>query len=286
MLVSINKDTYAPNGAFLQKGRGPNEVMDYVLLYGNAIRSVNGQAVLGYLDARKDWQEVDLLGSLANGRSVHVNTVEVPQDFKTPGPLACLGDGRFLGLTLVDNMSRYERSVQGGGQDKLITAAMAQLNNAHVNSEQSPFAYYLVGTIPGYNPEKRRVVEASGMLNTIHIYDLEGGFARTLYVGDHPEDLTEKEREMLTDYSLDMMRATCLQVYREFFSVLWYGGQLFMFDWEGKLLQAIRLEGIPAFEFDFDFEGGRLFTLDNETGALWCFDLSSYGPLFTSGHRF
>lgn len=230
---------------------------------------------MGYRDATGQWVFVDLFKSLFEGNPQILGVESVPNDFQNVFQKVYLGSGRFLGENLVDNQTRYERSIQGGTTEKEINPAMAQLNLAKVVSSEAGMAFDLLGTIIGYNANLERVVEASTYLNTIHLYDVDGHFSKTLYYDDRPENLEEKLKEYeQTRDPREMFRATCVRSYPDYFAVMNYDHSLYLFDWTGNPLYKVKFE-VPTPMFDLDLEKGLLYTLDFETEAVWCFDLSS-----------
>ena len=274
-LAAVNKNTIEDRGAFIRRGRAPGEVTDLIPLGAVSLERQDGVCRMGYRDATGQWVFVDLFASFAAGNPQILGTEAVPTDFQQVFEKEYLGFGRFLGENLVDRQTRYERSIQGGGLGKEITPAMERLNRASVVSENSGLLFNVLGTVFGYNPEIGRMVEASTILNTIHLYDIEGSFARTLYLGERPEDLDARISEyQQADDLRKLFRATCVRTFPGFFAVMNHDASLNLFNWSGKLLQAVRLE-VPAQQFDLDLDGGGLYTLDYQTETVWRFDITS-----------
>lgn len=274
-LAAVDKNKYEARGAFLRRGRASGEVTD-LIAFGNVSLNRDGDAWrMGYRDATNQWVFVDLLQSLSEGNPHILERVAVPKDFQNVFQKVYIGSGRFLGENLVDGRTRYERSIQGGEAEKEINPAMERLNQAKVESEKSGNAFDLLGTVMGYNPKLGRMVEASTYMNTIHLYDVEGSFSKTLYLGDRPDNLIEKLEEYEhTRDPREMFRATCVRVYPEYFAVMYYDHTLYLFDWTGKPLCEMSFD-VPTPLFDLDLERSCLYTLDFETEAVWRFDLSS-----------
>ena len=273
-VAAVQKETLEPRGAFIRTGRAFGEVSDLVPLGEVSTVRTDGDYRMGYRDAGGKWVIVALLRSLSEGSPQVCQTVSLPEDFRNVFQKVYLGSGQFLGENLNGRQSAYERSIRGEGPEKKITPAMETLNMAEVDPDRAVMAFNLLGTVFGYEPQRKRVVEASTCMNTIHLYDVDGDFARTLYLGERPDDLDAVQQAYAETGDISaLFKASCVRAYPDFFAVMYYDGVLLFFDWSGKLLRAFRLE-VPAARFDIDLADGHLYALDNAAESVWCFDIS------------
>ena len=122
-------------------------------------------------------------------------------------------------------------------------------------------------------------------LNTIHLYDVDGPFSRSLSF-----DRKLSDTEVLEQNGVMKMKKInyCLMVYRDFFAVLHEdSGNKFvcLFDWDGKPLARIQVD--PEIEyFDIDVKDGLLFGFCNEDETLRIYDIKQLGSLVYLQGRF
>lgn len=284
-VMSVDKSSGEKTGGFLNRGRGPGEVLYAEYFMSRPLRVKDEREQLGYQDSYQLWQWADLEESLIKGSPEIVETQRIPEDFKTVFPKTSLEDGLFWGIRLKDMAIGYERSLQNDSGSKEIPQNLSLLNKAAIQTEQDGVLVNVLSVLYGYNRWCGRMVEASLYLNTIHIYDLDGAFAKTICLGRRLTNyLSVEKRFKALGYSEETF--LILKMYKDFFAVLQGDGKsVCLFDMNGEFLQVFHLP-YKATTFDFDVFTGLLYTLNSEKEEIRFYETGRYGKYLMSGERF
>ena len=189
-----------------------------------------------------------------------------------------LGDSTYFYKTLVDNMTGYIRSMIVDGESS-TPEWLTEINSVRVDPGKD---FNLLSAMTGYNRSRNMVVEIPVMLNNINLYTLDGSFRKTVNLGKKMSDIGKlQELPMAAQpYSFGTSR-----LYDGFFASLYLGEtaytyelgrtqmpHIYCFDYEGNPLADILLDE-QVTSFDFDFENGWLYVLDQITDRMWRYAL-------------
>ena len=192
--------------------------------------------------------------------------------------LVYIKDSVYYYETLIDKTTRYERNILKD-RESSVPNWLEELNSAHVNPGVD---FNLLSAGFSYNRERNLIVETPICLNNINLYTLDGEFRKTVNIGRRLSDIDnlQKKERAYHPYTF----ATAL-LYDTFFSVLYLGEtnlsyqmgrtqmpHIYCFDYEGNPLADILLDEHVT-SFDFDFEGGWLYVLDQITDRMWRYAL-------------
>lgn len=145
------------------------------------------------------------------------------------------------------------------GEERLFEAA-EPLNRVQVSPGPDGMSFNILNILLGYDVSRQRVVEASTRMNTIHIYNLDGSFRRTICLGNRVTDIDDLENVLVWTIPSQF---SDLRVSRDGFSCLYQQREVLVFDWEGNILSRWALpEEVDSFALDY--AAGKLYTLSRE----------------------
>ncbi|HIR83273.1 MAG TPA: hypothetical protein IAC98_05735 [Candidatus Cryptobacteroides pullicola] len=189
-----------------------------------------------------------------------------------------LGDSEYFYKTLSDNMTSYRRSIFEDGES-FTPEWLEPLNSAHVDPGKD---FNLLSATTGYDRSRNIVVETPVRLNNINIYALDGSIRKTVNIGPKLSDIDRLQELDRADHPKTFAMS---QLYDGFFASLYLGEtaytyelgrtqmpHIYCFDYEGNPLADILLDE-QVTSFDFDFEGGWLYVLDQITDRMWRYAL-------------
>ena len=282
LIYAFNKDNGRLIGSFLKKGNGPGELLSTPALSISSFRKDGGNLIFSFFDDKGHVLDVDFSESLRKGRAV----IKGSEDLAGNEVMHCIkladGSGTYI-TTLKPNLTGIQRYISRNGEEVNIPF-MEELNKNSIKGGDG-FLFNLVGVHANCNLRLNRMVEAFIYLNTIHLYDVDGPFSRSLSF-----DRKLSDTEVLEQNGVMKMKKInyCLMVYRDFFAVLHEdSGNKFvcLFDWDGKPLARILVD--PEIEyFDIDVKDGQLFGFCNEDETLRIYDIKQLGSLVYLQGRF
>lgn len=256
---------------FLRLGNGPLETLTPIP-FGKMYFHEEGEGLMAdFFNMGNRLIRLNLSRSEVEGAVVGQSMGEVPGELMGRGPISLLGERHFFFQS-----PEEQKSVRRGlWQDGEIRYAPAQERlNAFSLQDPDGFMFNLFFTSVAYNPVRRRFVEASSMQNTIHLYDLDGPFAKTLSIGGPVKDYLVMEQEGMEGAS---MYSQAVLSFPDFFVVLYCerplsspsdrDPSLLFFDWDGRPLLEITLP-FPVTAFDLDLSSGTLYCADQSSDKV------------------
>ena len=140
----------------------------------------------------------------------------------------------------------------------------------------------IISTIAKMNHENGLIVEMPIGLNYINLYSLDGSSAKTLCIGDEPDDISEVENQ---DFADRIYTYSDLCVFKNFWGVVAIGEDMktfqmsrkkhpsiLLFDWEGNPLAELKADRFMT-GFDIDLTNGTLYTFDVYTDEMFRYDI-------------
>lgn len=277
MLVSVDRDSLIVLGTFLKMGNGPQEVLAPIPFRQAFFDESNGELRMSFFNMRDRVVRLNLTRSELDGIPVWDSSKDLPKDLLGKGPLYLLDNETYF-FQYPEDQKSVHRGIWKDGSVK-YTKAQKLLNGCSLKEPDS-FLFNIFFTIAQYEPSKRRFVEASTMQNSIHLYDEDGPFMKTLSIGGPLKDYSSIEelgREYLTEEYVGV------ETFEDFFVVLYSGDSLFsqtsklpvlqFFDWDGSPLLEVKLP-CKATSFDLDLDTRMLFLADQISEKLYVFDIS------------
>ena len=263
---------------FLRMGNGPLETLAPIPFHTMLFQEgPDGDLLADFYDMKKGIIRVNLSQSLRQGSLAASRTGDLPSGLSGTAGLTLLDTDTFFFQHPSPDSRRVIRGLWKSGE--WFTPAQERLNSFSL-TESDSFMFNLFMTMPGYDPTRERIVEASSLQNTIHLYDLHTPYARTVHVYERAKgigDLEESGPEGLKSSFKKVL------AFPSFFAVLYSGDSLYkpvgqnprvlFFDWEGRPLA----EAAPACAgttFDIDLSGKKLYLADQKSEAIRVFDLS------------
>ena len=263
---------------FLRMGNGPLETLAPIPFHTMLFQEgPDGDLLADFYDMKKGILRVNLSQSLRQGSLAASRTGDLPSGLSGTAGLTLLDTDTFFFQHPSPDSRQVIRGLWKSGER--VTPAQERLNSFSL-TEPDSFMFNLFMTMPGYDPTRERIVEASSLQNTIHLYDLHTPFARTVHVYERAkriEDLEESGPEGLKSSFKKVL------AFPSFFAVLYSGDSLYkpvgqnprvlFFDWEGRPLA----EAAPACAgttFDIDLSGKKLYIADQKSETIRVFDLS------------
>lgn len=269
-------------GSFLKNGNGPGELLAVPALSISSLKKDNG-LVFSIIDGRGHLLDINFSESLKKGKTVLVGTEDVP----TSNLMHCIKLDDRYGIyctTLKPRFTGINRFIYYNGEQTSIPP-LEELNKNVINKEGDSFLFNLVGVMANCNTRLNRMVEVSIYLNTIHLYDVDGPFAKTICMGKQLSDI-----EALEEAGPTGMKTIngYMMTFRDFFAILHQDKEdeksVCIFDWEGKPLGKIYVDsGIDS--FDIDVKRGKLFALKNATEELLIYDIRELGAIVINQER-
>jgi len=140
----------------------------------------------------------------------------------------------------------------------------------------------ILSTGTGFNPANRRIVEMPIGLNFIHVFSLDGSFARTICLGAVADNLSKIERTKREDR---MYTFADVRLFDGFFGVVQIDEDqktnqterkklpnILLFDWDGNPLAKWKLDHHIT-SFDIDMLNGHLYTFDHKSDDFFRYDI-------------
>ncbi|MBO4917828.1 MAG: hypothetical protein J5374_08110 [Bacteroidales bacterium] len=269
LITALDDKTLEPCGKpFLHMGNGPLETLAPIPFRQMFFHKEEGCVLADFFNMGNRLIRLNFSLSESEGKDVGQSLGDVPEGLVSRAPLSMLEDSVYFFQSPMD-----QKSVQRGlWQDDKIryTPAQERLNSFSLR-DPDPFMFNIFFSAFAYSPEKRRFVEASTMQNTIHLYDLEGPFAKTLSINGPVRDYHTMTEDGMEGISL---HSQAVQSFSDFFVVLYCehplsnpSGQnpsLLCFDWEGNPLMRINLP-LPVTAFSINDECSVLYCMDQST---------------------
>ncbi len=277
MIVGFEEKDPSNQHSFMKIGNGPYEMTGPVPFHTMAFHEDGGQLMSDMYNMRNKVIRINLTSSLKESRTVGIMEVELPPDLAGRGALTCLDMNTYCFQYPSPEMNRVIRGIWQNGSESVVKA-QERLNHYTLDHPDGIMFNMLMTSI-GYNPEIQRFVEASSMLNTIHLYDRKGSFAKTICLWGPADDIGGIEAG-----GAEGLSNTCikLQTYPDYFAVLYSGDSIYhptgklpsilFFDWSGRPLLEI-LCPVPV--SSFDFMDGKLYLLTPASEHITIFDLPS-----------
>ena len=191
-----------------------------------------------------------------------------------------VNDSTYMCRRISKDASRQIRYLLVNGK-KQTTESMKKLNDLAIPVKGDGYMFNILSTFSKYCPSRELFVEASLMLNMIHLYSLDGSVEKTIVYGKRPDSIDDVfyagMRKLKSNF-------TGLQVYDDFFAVMYSGAgeydeeknkplpKIFFFYWDGSPIVEIRM-GEQASTFDLDVQNGVLYTLDRSTETVRYYDV-------------
>ena len=266
-------------GCFFSVGNGPDELLYSPYLCMCTSYEKDGHLVYDLNDGKNHLLTVDFTESLACGKAEIISSRDLSMSV-----MHCLGlpgHEEVYGSYVNPKRTGFDRFLLGS-EGPVTIPAMDRLNDGRIKREGDGFLFNIVGFHAGYNVTLSRILEVSIYLNTIHLYDLSGEFARTVCIGKRMNDIDKIE-----DAGLQGMNEIFMKVmsYPDFFAVLsdesvrtgekGAGQSILVFDWEGNALVKVDMDRkITAFAFDLD--SNKLYAYDQDKTGLWIYELPSF----------
>ena len=265
-------------GKYITKGNGPGEVL-------TAPRPGSQQFI------KKGGQLQAIIYDPSSGRTYALDISQTLRDNRTAmTELHYDLPPNLFHFTLIDSSTIFCRQVNNeltqqlrfvlnDQGEKHASENMEILNAAQIEPGND---VEILGVFTRYNPEKRMIVEAAFDLNEINLYALDGSFSKTICVGDALDKISDVQKVERKD---KMVNYAYLAAYDNYFGALYhhdtneniYTGKarkqtIQFFDWKGNPLADVTLDH-DANCFDIDLNGGYLYTLNYETGAIYKYNI-------------
>lgn len=279
---AFDKDTGSLIGSFLKNGNGPGELLAIPTLSISSFKKDNG-LVFSIIDGRGHLLDINFSESLKNGKTILVGTEDVPTSNLMHSIKLNGGYGVYC-TTLKPRFTGINRFIYYNGEQTSIPP-MDELNKSVISKEGDSFLFNLVGVMANCNTKLNRMVETSIYLNTIHLYDVDGPFAKTICMGKQLSDIRALEE---AGFAGMKPINSYMMTYPDFFAVLHQDKEeeksVCVFDWEGKPLGKIYVDpGIDSFEIDV--KRGKMFALKNATEELLIYDIRELGGIVINQER-
>lgn len=274
----LEKDPpYRLLGSFFRKGNGPGEMPMLCLPEVFGVEE-DGDIYAEFDNRYGSLVRFNITQSLSEGRTVSSHVVTTRD--RTFVSINLGEDGVFY-KEMTESKDAQIRYVERNGT-KNIPAPMARLNTAVLaNKEDDGFRFNVLSSTVRYHPGLRRFMEASAQLNTIHLYDLDGPFSRTVCIGKKINRYNDIAELPLADRPLTCMDA---KGYGDYSAVLYLDVPMseiahpsktptvLLVSWDGSSVRKIRLpENVTS--IDVDLASGKLYTLNSLTETLRVYTL-------------
>ncbi len=274
-------------GRFIKSGRGPGEVLSFPGVAGISFE-VHDSCLRAFWGSSTGVVYVwNVSESLEKGESV-VDGIDIDLG-EYPYLLATLplSDGDFLFAAAGEDGNTITRFVLTADGERVVTAELARLNSVvssgGTSSGQVVGGKQVTFNVPGFNhingsyaydTVRHLIVEAERVRNSINIFSIDGKYARTVCtIGKRIDDVSEISGPLSGDnYTLRP------KAYPDFFTVFhWFGRStgkfIRLYDYGGEPIAEIPLPD-DVFIYDFDMDGGYLYTLAPDTESLVRYDVA------------
>lgn len=264
--------------SFIRQGNGPGEIL-YVPFFSNVntIRKDN-RTRIQLSDGKGGMIEWTLQDSSNNIPEVKTVETSLPQNSFC---YIYISDTTYLCKDVSAEADRQIRYLMTNGQ-KRTTESLDKLNRLSIPVKRDGYLFNILSTFSGYSPKHDIVVEASIMLNMIHMYSLNRDFEKTICYGSKADNIDQICMAGMKGLKENFAR---LNLYDDFFAVMYSGKKeyslsakeplpkILFFDWQGSPIMELQLK-MPASVFDIDLYSKTLYTLDRKNEIIRKYDIS------------
>lgn len=261
-------------GGFLLKGNGPGELTDIPYF-----SDMYFERDIAYINDSKgginDW---NIRKSCETGKTMcSVNKVKVPDSNYLLSIIPINEDALACVEIVGYGLNRY---LYKGGE-RIVLPAQRRLNDIQLSAKDG-FRFNMLFGFAVYDKQRGRIVEASTMLNTINIYDLDGNFSKTVFIGETPDEVSEIEILSLAEMPLSFQS---LRSFDNGFGIIYYGDDqilldsdtsakpaILLFDWDGNMTAGLR---VPVWitSFDIDWTSKTVYAVDYKEEKIFRFSM-------------
>ena len=263
-------------GDFLSIGNGPNELLFAPWINRASVYKLENCLYMDFLDQMKGINYKMNVTESINRNQVKM---EITHD-SIPGNSIFIPINEAMSFYCNANSDRTKRTrVVITSGDIAYPTHLQSLNDRTIEYGEDP---NILSSIIKYSREKDLFVEISLMMNTIYLYDINGDFFKTLYIG---KTLNKEEDIQRLDMGQRRLTFTNLRLYDDFWGVIYIDetlerydngkckpSRILFFSWSGEPLADIALEN-QITSFDIDTQEGRLFTLDSREELLYRYNI-------------
>ena len=270
---------YNELGSFFRKGRGPGE-LPAMNIPGNWGQNSEGEVYADLNNLTGKIVRWNITRSILQGRTV---TEEIGETGKTTFSTENLGEEGIYHKELGPDKDRQERYIMTKDSVKYIPKNMRLLNEAILqNKEDDGARFNILSTEVEYDSETKRIIEASSGLNTIHIYSIDGDFAKTFCIGDRIYNYNDLADRGLADRPITTIDGKnfgnfCAFLYLDVPMAAFARPEsiprLLLVPWDGSSITQIKLPD-KITSFDIDIESGLLFGYSALTESMRTYDIS------------
>lgn len=258
-------------GDYISIGNGPNELLFPPWVNRSVMYDLNGCLYMGFLDQMRGiYYKMDITKSLDLGRTI----MEIEYDsIPSNGTFIPINDSTLFYCNINTEKTKRQRIITINRNIK-DSHHLDILNNKFIEYGQDP---NILSSIIKYSKKNDLFVEISLMMNTIYLYDTNGEFFKTIYIGKNIDNERVIQRQKMGQRVLTF---TNLRLYDNFWGVIYIDetleqydsginkpSRILLFDWNGEPLANMILENKIS-SFDIDIQGKYLYTLDNRTERL------------------
>ena len=266
-------------GSFFRKGRGPGELpaMNIPDNYG---QNLNGEVYADINNLSGKILRWNITKSVQEGRTV---TEEIGETGPTTLSTENLFDDGIYYKELGPNKDCQERYIITTCSAKYIPKNMSILNDAILqNKEDDGTRFNILSTEVEYDRATKRIIEASSGLNTIHIYSLDGDFAKSFCIGDQIYNYNDLANYDLADRPITTIDG---KNFGSFCAFLYLDVPMFAFvhpesvprlllvPWDGSSITQVKLPD-KITSFDIDLESKLLFGYNAISESMKSYDIS------------
>ncbi len=273
----ISKDDYSETCNLLRRGNGPGEFISVSTPSQVDFYEAGDEIYCDLFDMNKrEMYRLNFSESLETGQTKGGIVAEMLPSLSMA--MIALGDSTYFYKSLVDNMTSYRRSIFKDGES-FTPEWLEALNSAHVDPGKD---FNLLSATTRYDRSRNMVVEMPVRLNNINLYTLDGSFRKSVNIGSRLSDIDKLQEVDMAEHPMTFL---IVQMYDGFFAAIYLGEtvasylgtrtqmpHIYCFDYEGNPLADILLDE-QVTSFDFDFDGGWLYVLDQITDRMWRYAL-------------
>jgi len=266
-----------PLGSFLKTGQGPFEFVRPPSVGSNtSFKRENGDLCAYIYDFYR--------GKILNmnvDRSIKNKNLEISVFMDSVPPylsdVVVVDDSTFYARELNADHTAKIRFVERNGK-RTHPDFLERINSVRISKDED-FNILSAGT--GFNPVSARIVEKPIGLNFIHVFSLDGSFARTICPGTAVDNIAKIER---TKWEDRIYTFADLRLFDNFFGILQIDEDrktnqtgrkklpnLLLFDWDGNPLARWKLDHHITM-FDIDMLNGHLYTFDVHSDEFFRYD--------------
>lgn len=259
-------------GDFVSIGNGPNELLFAPWVNRFPVYKLGNYVYMQILDQMKG---INYKMNITESINKDITKMEVERDSIPANSIYIpINDTTTFYCNLNTDNNKRQRIITIGGKIK-ESPHLNTLNDKFVDYGQDP---NILSSIIKYSKENEKFVEISLMMNTMYIYDVNGDFFKTIYLGENLNDEKYVQRQKMAQRKLTF---TNLRLYDDFWGVIYIDetleqydsgvrkpSRVLLFNWNGEPLADIVLKNQIS-SFDIDMQGKYLYTLDNKEEQLY-----------------